>query len=79
MNRKKLTTSAINQSMNLAPYSEVDLPVQLMNGGHHFDDVPEAQRRCRGVGIDLSLPRTQLLYKVADSNMHRPLVKHRRT
>jgi hypothetical protein len=59
--------------------NEVDLPVQLMNGGHHFDDVPEAQRRHRGVGIDLSLPRTQLLYKVANSNMHRPLVKHRRT
>ena len=59
--------------------NEVDLPVQLMNGGHHFDDVPEGQRRHRGVGIDLSLPRTQLLHKVADSNMHRPPVKHRRT
>ena len=30
--------------------SEVDFPVQLMNAGHHFDDVPEPQRRHRGVG-----------------------------
>jgi hypothetical protein len=59
--------------------SEIDLPVQLMNSGHHFDDIPETQHCNRGVGIDHSLPQTQLLQKVADSNMHRPPVKHRRT
>ena len=68
-----------NVSLENVDGSEVNLPVQLMNGGHHFDDIPEARRRNRGVGIDHSLPRTQLLHKVADSNMHRPPVKHRQT
>ena len=61
--------------------SEVVFPVQLMNAGHHFDDVPEPQRRHRGVGdsIDLSMPRTQLLHKVDESNMQPPKVKCRQT
>jgi hypothetical protein len=63
--------------------SEVDLPVQLMNDGHHhhFDDIPEPQRHHCSVGgsIDLSMPRTQLLDKVAESNMQRPKVKRGKT
>ena len=61
--------------------SEVDLPVQLMNAGHHLNDVPEPQSRHRGEGgsIDLSMPHTQLLHKVAESNMQHPKVKCRQT
>ena len=44
--------------------SEVDLPVQLMNSGHHFDDILQAQCRNRGVGIDHSLPQTQSLHLI---------------
>ena len=61
--------------------SEVDLPVQLMNAGYNFNDVPEPQSRQRVArdSMDDSMPCTQLLCKVADSNMHRPMVKHRQT
>ena len=61
--------------------SEVDLPMQLMNAGHHFDDVPEHQCLHRGGGdsIDLSMPCTQLLHKVAELSMQRPKVKCRQT
>ena len=61
--------------------SEVDFFVQLMNAGHHFNDVPEPQRHQRVArdSMDDSMPRTQLLCKVANSNMHLPTVKQRQT
>ena len=61
--------------------SEVDLPVQLMNAGHHFDDVPEPQcHQCVARNsMDDSMLRTQLLCEVADSNIHRPTLKCRPT
>ena len=41
--------------------SEVNLPMQLMNAGHHFDDVLEPQRRQRVArdSMDDRMPCTQ--------------------
>ena len=59
---------------------EVEVPSQLIDGGHHFDDIPENQRRSnRRQSSNIILPRTLLLRKVVESDMTRPMIKRRRT
>jgi hypothetical protein len=49
------------------------IPLQLMDGGNHFDDVPVAIcRRVIRENLSPALPRTKLLIKVVNSNMDRP-------
>jgi hypothetical protein len=58
---------------------DVELPVQFMDAGHHFDDIPESQRRgIRQQSTNIALPRTLLLHKVVESDMTRPMIKHRK-
>jgi hypothetical protein len=52
---------------------ETQIPVQLLNGGNHFNDVPQViRRRNSREPLSNTLPRTQLLMKVINSNMDRP-------
>ena len=51
------------------------IPAALMNGGHHFQDVPRNIRRNRRQSnIAELLPRQLLLQQVIDSHMTRPTV-----
>ena len=55
-----------------------ELPLPLMDAGHHFDDIPETQRRGnRRESTNIALPRTLLLHKVVESDMTRPMIKCR--
>ncbi len=49
---------------------DVQLPLQIMDPGHHFDDIPETQWRCQP--CDKVMPCTKLLLIVVESSMHRP-------
>lgn len=52
---------------------DTQIPLQLMDGGNHFDDVPVAiRRRINRDNLSSALPRTELLIKVVNSNMDRP-------
>jgi len=53
---------------------DVELPVPLMDAGHHFDTIPRSHRR----SADRQLPRTLLLNKVVASDMTRPMIKCRK-
>lgn len=50
---------------------DTPLPLQLLDGGNHFIDVPQTIRR-RREQLSSTLPRTELLMKVINSNMDRP-------
>jgi len=57
---------------------DFELPLPLMDAGHHFDDIPETQRRGnRRESTNIALPRTLLLHKVVESDMTRPMIKRR--
>ena len=55
---------------------DVQLPLQIMDPGHHFDDIPQTQRRC--LPHDEVMPRTKLLSIVVESSMHRPPISRRK-
>ncbi len=55
---------------------DVQLPFQIMYPGHHFDDIPETQRRCQL--RDEVMPHTKLLSTVVESSMHRPPINRRK-
>jgi hypothetical protein len=55
---------------------DVQLPLQIMDPGHHFDDIPETQRRCQP--RDEVMPRTKLLLIVVESSKHRPPINRRK-
>jgi hypothetical protein len=66
-------------SMETVDSCDVELPVQLMDAGHHFDDIPESQRRGdKQQSTNIILPRTLLLHKVVESDMTRPMIKRRK-
>lgn len=49
------------------------LPTALMNGGHHFQDVPRnVRRQNERQYLDGNLPRQRLLQQVIDSHLKRP-------
>jgi len=51
----------------------IAIPLELMDVGHHFDDCPQAVRRCRRTDVALTdEPRTILLNHVVDSHKTRP-------
>ena len=65
-------------SMATVAACDVELPLPLMDAGHHFDDIPETQRRGnRRQSTNIALPRTLLLNKVVESDMTRPMIKRR--
>jgi hypothetical protein len=57
---------------------DVESPLQLMDAGHHFHDIPVNQRQVQRNASDDVLPCTSLLCTVVESNMTRPMVKHRK-
>jgi hypothetical protein len=66
--------------INLNQVEGIDTPVplELMDGGRHFNDVPEAiRKRHMREQLSSALPRTQLLLKVINSNMDRPSTNRR--
>ena len=65
-------------SMATVAACNVELPLPLMDAGHHFDDMPESRRRGnRRQSTNIALPRTLLLRKVVESDMTRPMIKRR--
>ena len=57
---------------------DTPLPLQLLDGGNHFNDVPQTIRRrsdCKK--LSSALPHTELLMKVMNSNMDHPSVTPR--
>jgi DDE superfamily endonuclease len=53
------------------PFDDVNgNPNQLLHGGHHFEDAPYEQRRCRDLNIEL--PRDKMLKTVVDKALRRP-------
>ncbi len=54
---------------------DVQLPLQIMYPGHHFDDIPETQWHCQP--HDEVMPRTKLLSIIVESSMHRLPINHR--
>jgi hypothetical protein len=68
-------------SMENVEGSEVELPLQIMGGGHHFDNVPRNLRQdcCQGgIHTDNIMPRDKLLRIVTDSNTTWPPVRCRK-
>jgi hypothetical protein len=55
---------------------DVQLPLQIMYPGHHFDDINKTQRRCQP--RDEVMPRTKLLSIVVESSMHRRPINRRK-
>jgi hypothetical protein len=55
---------------------DVQLPLQIMYPGHHFDDIPQTQQRCQL--CDEVMPRTKLLSIVVESSMHWPPINRRK-
>ena len=55
---------------------DVQLPLQIMYPGHHFDDIPKTQQRCQP--CDEVMPCTKLLSIVVELSMHRPPINHRK-
>ncbi len=48
---------------------DVQLPLQIMYLGHHFDDIPKIQQRCQQ--RDEVMPHTKLQSIIVESCMHR--------
>ena len=66
-------------SMERVDACDIELPVQLMDAGHHCDDMPESQGRGdKRQSTNFILPRTLLLRKVVESDMTRPKIKRRK-
>jgi hypothetical protein len=69
----------VKQQMKRVDASDVELPLQLIDAGHHFDDIPENQRRGTRRQSNIILPLTLLLlHKVVESDMTRPIIKRRK-
>jgi hypothetical protein len=56
----------------------VELLLQLMDAGHHFNNIPVNQRQVKHNASDDVLSCTSLLCTVVESNMTRPRVKHKK-
>lgn len=55
---------------------DVLLPCALMDGGHHFSDVPRnVRRQSERLNLEYNLPRQRLLQQVIDSHLARPTIK----
>ena len=62
-------------TMNEVDGVDTPLPLQLLNGDDHFNDVPQTiRRRADREQSSSTLPRTELLIQVVNSNMDRPSV-----
>jgi hypothetical protein len=71
----------VNNKIGFVPLEEstncdVPIPVQIQDGGNHFDDLPQTERR-RNNQQDAQqdatiLPRESLLHIVIDAHMVRP-------
>ncbi len=55
---------------------DVQLPLQIMDPRHHFDDILETQRRCQP--RDEMMPRTKLLLIVVESSKHQLPINRRK-
>jgi DDE superfamily endonuclease len=63
------------QPIQLTETSQSIIPLQLMNGGHHFDDIGTTgrmSRQRRFEHIEIPLPRERLHSIIADAGLTRP-------
>ena len=67
---KLIVTGAVGQAVAcLHEWCDVQLPLQIMDLGHHFDDILLTQWGCKP--CDEVMPHTKLLYIIVESSMHR--------